>query len=166
MKNILVIDQATINTAYTVITLEDKKPVYKLASLVKLHGSREVRFRMLELFNILCNLIEEYNIDTLVIEEVITSRSKNWSVTAVLLELKGIMMLVSAKYNLKLHVMNINKWKATAGIKSSTRDKQKSESIALALKRFPIYKDIIYDSDDVSDALNMSYSFLKIEKII
>lgn len=166
MKNILVIDQATISTAYTIISIEDNKPKYKRASHVKLHGSRDTRFRMLELFDLVCGLIEEHNIDTLVIEEVITSRSKNWSVTEVLLELKGVMMLISAKYNLKFVVMNINKWKTTAGIKSTTRDRQKAESIGLALKRFPIFKDIIIDCDDVADALNMSYSFLKIQKTI
>ena len=166
MKNILVIDQATINTAYTVISIEDGIPKWKLCSLVKLHGSKEVRFRIHHLYNILTQVIKENNIDTLVIEEVIMTKSKNWSATSVLLELRGVMELMSVQYNLKLYVMNIVNWKHTAGIKTTTRDKQKAESIKLALKRFSVYKDIIVGSDDVSDALNMSYAFLKNEKII
>ena len=62
--------------------------------------------------------------------------------------------------------MNVNYWKSKAGITSRTRNDQKLESIDLACKRWSTYKSIIAKSDDVADALNMGYAFLKDKKII
>lgn len=166
MKNILVVDQATINTAYNIIEIVNGKPKWICCSAIKIKSTENVIYRINELYNRLSEIIDEYNIDTLVLEEVPVSRKTNLNVSIVLLKLLGIMELLACRKKIKVEIMNVAFWKNTSGIKSKTRAEQKKESIQLALKRFPAYKTIVFDSDDCSDALNMGYAFLKSKKII
>ena len=155
---ILVIDQATINTSYNIIDVTDNKPTWLCASVIAIRKGNTAE-RMAELRDRLQELIEEYEITDLVVEDLQYSRKVNISVTVVLCKLLGVMELLAVDNNLTIHIMNIIKWKSSCGIKSKTRDEQKRESIALALKRFPAYSDIIFKSDDVADALNMGPSY-------
>lgn len=166
MKRILVIDQATIKTSYNIIEIVNGKPKWICCSVIKIKTTDDVIHRINELYDKLSDIIDEYNIDTLVLEEVPVSRKTNLNVSIVLLKLLGIMELLACRKKIKVEIMNVAFWKNTSGIKSRTRAEQKKESIQLALKRFPAYKSIIVDSDDCSDALNMGYAFLKNKKII
>lgn len=165
MERVLVVDQATINTAYNIIELKDNKPSWICCSMLKLDGKDAID-RMKQLYEFLSNLIEEYNIDTVVFEEVPVSRKTNLNTTVVLLKLLGIMELLARQKKITTYIMNVNYWKSKAGIKSRTRNSQKLESIELACKRWSAYKSIVAKSDDVADALNMGYAFLKDKKII
>ena len=166
MKRILVIDQATIKTSYNIIEIVNGKPKWVCCSVIKIKTTNDVIHRINELYDKLSDIIDEYDIDTLVLEEVPVSRKTNLNVSIVLLKLLGIMELLACRKKIKVEIMNIAYWKNTCGIKCRTRAEQKKESIQLALKRFPAYKSIIIDSDDCSDALNMGYAFLKNKKII
>ncbi len=166
MKRVLVIDQATIKTSYNIIEIVNGKPKWICCSVIKIKTTDNVIHRINELYDKLSDIIDEYNIDTLVLEEVPVSRKTNLNVSIVLLKLLGIMELLACRKKIKVEIMNVAFWKNTSGIKSRTRAEQKKESIQLALKRFPAYKSIIVDSDDCSDALNMGYAFLKNKKII
>lgn len=165
MERILVVDQATINTAYNIIELKEGKPSWVCCSMIKLDGKDAIG-RMKQLYDFLSNVIDEYGIDTVVFEEVPVSRKTNLNTTVVLLKLLGIMELLACQKQIEVHIMNVNYWKSKAGITSRTRNDQKLESIDLACKRWSTYKSIIAKSDDVADALNMGYAFLKDKKII
>ncbi len=164
MKRVLVIDQATIKTAFNVIDLTGDSPVWVCCSMIKLDG--DTNSRISQLYDFINNVVDEYDIDTLVLEEVPVSRKTNLNVTVVLLKLLGVMELLGTQRKLSVHIMNVNAWKKSAGIVTRTRASQKTESIALAIKRWKSYADIIKKSDDVSDALNMGYAFLKQQKIL
>lgn len=166
MKRILVIDQATINTSYNVIEIENGVPRWLCCSMVKIKSKKDTMERINELYTKIGDIVEEYDIDTLVLEEVPVQRRGNIRTTVVLIKLLGIMELLAVRMGLQLKVMNVLHWKNLAGIKTKTRADQKAESITLALKRWKAYKEIIARSDDVADALNMGYAFLKHEKII
>ena len=57
-------------------------------------------------------------------------------------------------------MLNVIHWKNVAGITAKGRALQKTESIKIAMKRWKAYQQIIQESDDVADTLNMSYAFL------
>lgn len=162
---ILVIDQATIHTSYNIIDVTDKKPTWLCASVISIRKGNAVE-RMVELRNRLQELIEEYSITDMVIEDLNWSRKVNANTTIVLCKLLGMMEVLAVDNKINVHIMNIIKWKRDAGILTRTRDEQKKESIKLALKRFPDYKAIILKSDDVGDALNMGIAFLRQEEIL
>lgn len=165
MNRILVVDQATINTAYNIIELKDNKPSWVCCSMLKLDGKDAID-RMKQLYEYLEDIIDEYEVDTVVFEEVPVSRKTNLNTTVVLLKLLGIMELLARQKHLDTYIMNVNYWKSKAGIKGRNRAAQKLESIELACKRWLAYKSIIAKSDDVADSLNMGYAFLKDQKII
>ena len=166
MRNILVVDQSTNKTAYNIISIVNNKPVWKCCSMVVLDAKLDSIQRSNELYNFLSEMIDEYNIDTLVLEDVPVSRKTNLNVSVVLLKLLGIMELLAEQKGIKKEIMNVAFWKNKANIKSKTRTEQKKESIQLALSRWQNYATIISKSDDVADALNMGYAFLRFKNII
>ncbi len=166
MKRILVVDQATINTSYNVIEIVDEEPKWICCSVIKIKSTKNTMDRVNELYSRLAEIIEEYNIDTLVLEEVPVSRRTNLNTTVVLLKLLGILELLGVRMGINVEIMNVAFWKNLAGIRSKNRTDQKADSIKLALGRWKAYQEIIAHSDDVADALNMGYAFLKYKKII
>lgn len=159
---ILVVDQATINTAYNIIEItEDKKVKWICCSMIKIRQTEDTMFRINSLYEGLAEIIDEYNIDLMVLEEVPVSRRTNLHTTVVLLKLLGVLELLAVRKNIQVEIMNVNFWKKKAGITTRTRAEQKKQSIQLALGRWKAYRDILVDNDDVADALNMGYAFLK-----
>ncbi len=159
---ILVVDQATINTAYNIIEIDDNKKVkWICCSMIKIKSTEDTIKRIKDLYDGLSDIIDEYNIDKIVLEEVPVSRKTNLHTTVVLLKLLGIMEFLAINKNIKIEIMNVNAWKKKAGIVSRTRAEQKKESIQLALSRWKPYREILTNNDDVADSLNMGYAFLK-----
>lgn len=166
MNRVLVIDQATINTAYTIVDVE-KSPQWLCCSVLKIsRKNKNPVVRMVELYDKISEVIDKYNINTLVVEEVPLSRKTNLNTTVVLLKLLALMEVLAIRKNINIEILNVNNWKFLAKIKKATREHQKQHSIVLAMERWPVFKEIIIDSDDVADCLNMSYAYLKkIKKI-
>lgn len=156
--NILIIDQATINTSYTIISIRDGVPSWVECSKILL-PQIEYQDRIMELYNKVGTLIDENAIEILVLEQV-PPIVQNFHTTSVLLKLMGTLELLCKQKGVECVMMNVVHWKHIAGITSKGRALQKRESIALAWDRWKPYQDIIKGSDDVADALNMSYAFL------
>lgn len=156
--NILVIDQATLKTSYTIISVRNKEPYWVECSKISLQAI-DYQDRILELYDKISLLVQEYKIDVLVIEQVPPVIS-NFHTTSVLLKLVGVLELLCKQHKVECIPMNILHWKNVAGIKAKGRALQKRESISLAWDRWVAYREIIKDSDDVADALNMSYAYL------
>lgn len=162
---VLVIDQATINTSYNVIEVKNGKPQWLIASKISIRKGNSTQ-RMIEVRNRMQDVIDEYKITHLVVEDLNWSRKVNLNVTTVLCKMLGMLEILAEENNVEIVIMNILEWKSKAGIKSKTRDAQKAESIRLALRRFPTYAKIICKSDDVADALNMGIAFLVQKNIL
>ena len=156
--NVLVIDQATVKTSYTIIAIRNGEPNWIECSKLLLQ-SLDYQERIAELYDRVDILIKEYKIDVLVIEQVPPVIS-NFHTTSVLLKLVGVLELLCKQHKIECVSMNIIHWKSVAGIKAKGRALQKRESISLAWDRWVAYQEIIKDSDDVADALNMSYAYL------
>lgn len=166
MNRILIVDQATINTAYTVCDVSGD-PTWICCSILKIsRKNKNAVVRMIELYDKLAEVIDEYNIDTLVVEAVPLSRKSDLNVTTVLVKLLGMMEMLAIRKNIDIEIMNVINWKFLAGIKKAKREQQKQHSIVLAMERWAAFKEIIVNSDDVADCLNMSYAFLKKHKKI
>lgn len=165
MRRALVIDQATQLTAYNIIEFNESAVNWLCCSKLRIRDGNSTQ-RSCELYSRISDLIDEYHITDLVVEEVPISRKMNLHVTEVLLKLLGMFEMLAVFKQIDIHVMNVIKWKHDAGITSKTRKEQKAESVKLALKRFPAYKDIVCQSDDVADSLNMGIAFLKQIKIL
>lgn len=164
---ILVVDQATQNVGACIIDASAAKPKWVLATTFKLKGKNAIE-RIAQLKETLECKINEYNIDTLVLEEVPLQRKTNINTTAVLLKTLGVLEVMGHQLGLSVDIMNVNHWKSVAGITAKNRDGQKAESVQLALKRFPGYADLILDGgkDDLADALNISVAYTIDKKLI
>ena len=156
--NILFIDQSTINTSYTIVNIRDGKPAWIECSKMTLKFA-DYQDRIYELYSKVDLLIDEFNIDILVLEQVPPVVS-NFHTTAVLLKLLGTLELLAKQKNIECCLMNIIHWKSVAGISAKGRALQKRESIRVAWDRWVAYREIIKNSDDVADVLNMSYAYL------
>lgn len=164
MNRILVLDQATQKTGYNIIDVSNGSPMWLCCSQLTVKGG--MAERLSQIYDRVSDIIDEFDIDTVVLEEVAASRRTNINVTVALLKLLGVMELLCFQKGVDMHIMNVNYWKSKAGIKSRTRESQKLESIELARQRWTTYKEMIAKSDDVADSLNMGYAFLKDKKII
>ncbi len=131
MKRILVIDQATIKTAYNIIEIDCGKPKWICCSVIKIKTTDNVIHRINELYNKLSEIIDEYNIDTLVLEEVPVSRKTNLNVSIVLLKLLGAMELLACRKNINVEIMNVALWKNTSGEVPVSRKTNLNVSIVL-----------------------------------
>lgn len=163
-NRILVVDQATQLVGACVIDLSSGKPKWIMANVIKIRGKNLIE-RIANLYEILSNLIDEFEIDTLVLEEVSLGRKTNIQTTAALLKCIGVCEVLGFQKGLRVEIMNVNHWKSVAGITSRNRDGQKAESIQLALKRWPMYADLM-NGDDLPDCLNCSLAFLIDMKVI
>lgn len=159
MSKILFIDQASNNVGLTIVDVSSGKPKWVLASLVKMKGKDPIT-RTAQLYHKAKELIEEYGITILVLEEVPLMRKTNINTTAVLLKVSAIMEFLGLEHCERVDIMNVLRWKNLAGIKTSTREAQKMNSISLAMNRWPDYKELIANSDDIADVLNMSLAWL------
>ncbi|MGL5717180.1 MAG: crossover junction endodeoxyribonuclease RuvC [Cetobacterium sp.] len=166
-NRILVVDQATQSVGACVVDVSSGKPKWIMANVIKIKGKSLIE-RIANLYEILFNLIDEFEIDTLVLEEVSLGRKTNIQTTAALLKCIGVCEVLGFQKGLRVEVMNVNHWKSVAGITAKNREGQKAESIQLALKRWPMYADLILkdSKDDLGDALNMSIAILIDMKIL
>lgn len=160
-KKILVIDQATKNIGYNIIEIADGKIRWVECKVVKIKGSVTIG-RICDVMKLVMDIHKAHNLTDIVLEDVPLERKTNVKTMVVLLKLLGCLEAVSYKIGISTHIMNVNHWKALAGIKSRSRDLQKSESVRLSLGRWPQYtEEITSNGDDVPDALNMGYAWLK-----
>lgn len=160
-RKVLVIDQATKNVGYNIINIADGKISWVDCKVAKFKGA-DTTGRICDVMKMLIDIHREHSLTDLVLEDVPLERKTNVKTMVVLLKLLGCLEATSFRLGIKTHVMNVNRWKALAGIKSRTRDLQKSESTVLALGRWPQYTEaILSNGDDVPDSLNMGYAWLK-----
>lgn len=163
---VLVLDQATQYSAYCIVEVGENGVKYLAASTFSLKGG--TISRILDCCKLIKKLINEYNVDKVVLEEVSIGRKTNLDTTVVLIKLLGCIEMTCCHSEKEVIIMNVAHWKKLAGIKSRTREDQKKESIMLALKRWKPYSNIISGThgDDIADCLNMSYAFLRKENIL
>lgn len=159
-RRVLVIDQATKNIGYNIIEIKDNKIKWIECKVAKIKGDVTIG-RICDVMKLIMDIHKEFNLTDIVFEDVPLERKTNVKTMIVLLKLLGCLEATAWRLGLKSYIMNVNHWKALAGIKSRTRDLQKSESMQLALKRWVQYADVILSNgDDVADSLNMGYSWL------
>ncbi|MGL4970702.1 MAG: crossover junction endodeoxyribonuclease RuvC, partial [Cetobacterium sp.] len=160
MRKVLVIDQATLNLGYNIIEIDENKIRWVECDILKIRGSITVG-RICQVMKFVIQTIKTHNITDLVLEDVPLDRKTNIKTMVVLLKLLGCLEAVAFNIGIECHIMNVKNWKALAGIRSRTRDLQKSESIQLSLKRWSQYsKAITSNGDDVSDSLNIGLAWL------
>lgn len=166
MRKVLVIDQATKNIGYNIIEISDVKVKWVACEVLKVRGENTIG-RICQVMKTVIGIIREHGITDLVLEDVPLERKTNVTTMVVLLKLLGCLEAVAFNLGVKTHIMNVKNWKALAGIKSRTRDLQKSESIQLALLRWSQYANAITSNgDDVADALNIGLAWLIKEKYV
>ncbi|MGL6023765.1 MAG: hypothetical protein ACRCZ9_08490 [Fusobacteriaceae bacterium] len=160
MRRVLVIDQATQNLGYNIIEIKDSSIRWIDCKGFKVRGSVTAG-RMCLVMKKIIALCKEFQITDIVLEDVPLDRKTNIKTMVVLIKLLGCIEALAFNLAIPCEIMNVKNWKSLAGIKSRTRDLQKSESIEIALKRWSQYtSEIVANSDDVADSLMMGYAWL------
>lgn len=144
-RRLLALDQATHLTGWAIFYNGQlsKCGVYKAT------GNTEIQ-RDNQLKNWLLEMIEQWKINIVAIEDTQPNEKHGINTTLTLARLQGILMSTLEENNIEYIVCNINKWRAHSGVKGKNRKEQKASMQAIVKKQYGI--DV---TDDCADAIGI-----------
>lgn len=150
---ILSIDQSTTNVGYCIFDNQE----YIESNVIKVHKSNEKKQNEYDFvnksFQIIINLINTYNPDILVLEEVFAGKSS--SVLKQLATLKGMVLGYCYSIQLETCVVYPTQWKSFIKINGG-RSKEKQDVINYFQNKY----NIEIKKDDESDAIGIGYYYI------
>lgn len=150
---ILSLDQSTTNVGYCIFNNQE----YVESNVIKVHKSNEKKQNEYDFvnksFQIIVNLINTYNPDVLVLEEVFSGKSS--SVLKQLATLKGMVLGYCYSIQLETCVVYPTQWKSFIRV-SGGRSKEKQDVLNFFEQKY----NIIINKDDESDAIGIGYYFI------
>jgi Holliday junction resolvasome RuvABC endonuclease subunit len=142
---ILALDQATVNTAYSVWVNSKLITHGKVTADEKIKDYR----RSLQMVDLVMKKVEEYKPDLVVLEGAFSNG--NIKTFGMLSCLRGMTMERLKDEGYKFEIVEPVIWKSFAKIKGK-RPEQKKQSIALAERIFGLE---LFDDDDIADSINI-----------
>ena len=142
---ILALDQATVNTAYSVWVNSKLITHDKVTADEKIKDYR----RSLQMVDLVMKKVEEYKPDLVVLEGAFSNG--NIKTFGMLSCLRGMTMERLKDEGYKFEIVEPVTWKSFAKIKGK-RPEQKKQSIALAERIFGLE---LFDDDDIADSINI-----------
>ena len=140
-NRIIALDNATHITGWAVFDNN------KLVSYGKYTTkSSETSDRILEMGDWLINLLEQWEPNTIILEDI--QQQNNVSTFKVLAKLQGVLEYINKKHNIEYYIISPSTWKSNAGVKGKSRIDQK-KSAQLIVQQ--IYN--IQATQDESDAI-------------
>lgn len=161
MKNILALDASTKRTGWASLVGEDVQfgVISSAASAV------EKRIGIMR--DEIINVIKQYNIDTIIMEEV-RINDLNTRTSKVLAWLQGCIAVAVYEYNknIKIEYIGPSSWRSVLGIQGYRikRDEQKKKDIEYANKAFNL--NLTSYQDDEADALCILSAYTKNSSIL
>lgn len=108
--------------------------------------SSETSDRILEMGDWLSNLLEQWEPDTIILEDI--QQQNNVSTFKVLAKLQGVLEYISKKYNIEYYIIPPSTWKSNAGVKGKSRVDQKKSAQLIVQQLYNIQA-----TQDESDAI-------------
>lgn len=131
LKRIIALDNATHITGWAIF--DDIKLVSYGKYTVK---SEETSDRILEMGDWLVNLLQQWEPDTIVLEDI--QQQSNVSTFKVLAKLQGVLEYISKKNNADYYIIPPATWKSNAGVKGKSRADQKKSAQLIVQKLYNI----------------------------
>lgn len=168
---ILGLDCATKKTGYSIFNNNQL-----VASGVLVTSSKETKDRIEELFFAIRNIISEYNIEVIILEDVPVNSHSNLKVGKDLATLQGVVLGICFENNIGYYLYNPSAWRSIIGTYDGTRDgmkreiqKQKAVDIANQLYGLSLnYRktDTIKEmsDDDQAEAILIATAYIKESK--
>ena len=120
-NRIIALDNATHITGWAVFDNN------KLVSYGKYTTkSSETSDRILEMGDWLINLLEQWEPNTIILEDI--QQQNNVSTFKVLAKLQGVLEYINKKHNIEYYIISPSTWKSNAGVKGKSRTDQKKSA--------------------------------------
>lgn len=142
---ILALDQATVNTAYSVWVNSKLITHGKVTADEKIKDYR----RSLQMVDLIMQKVNEYKPDMIILEDAFSNG--NNKTFGMLSCLRGMSMERFKIEGYQFDIVTPATWKSFAKIKGK-RPEQKEQSVALAEKIFGLE---LFDDDDIADSINI-----------
>ena len=144
LNNILALDQASRTSGYAIFQ-EDKL----IASGTFIYDDDNFSLRLVKIRNKVISLIEQYNINQILLEDIqLQGQTNNVETYRKLAEVRGVLSELACEMKIPHEIIHSQTWKSTLGIKGRDRATQKRNA--------QIYVAQTYNkkvSQDESDAI-------------
>ena len=155
MSNILALDQASRTSGFAIFQ-EDQL----IASGTFTYDDDDFSLRLVKIRNKVTSLIEQYNINKILLEDIqLQGQTNNVSTYRALAEVLGVLEELAREKNIPHVIVHSQSWKSTLGIKGRDRATQKRNAQAFVATTFN--KKV---SQDESDAICIGAHYIKDNK--
>ena len=155
MTNILALDQASRTSGYAIF-----QEGRLIASGTFTYEDSDFSLRLVKIRNKVISLIEEYNINKILLEDIqLQGQTNNVTTYKALAEVLGVLEELAREYNIPHELVHSQSWKSTLGIKGRDRATQKRNA--------QLYIAEVYGlkvSQDQSDAICIGTHYIKTTK--
>ena len=155
MTNILALDQASRTSGYAIF-----QEGRLIASGTFTYEDSDFSLRLVKIRNKVISLIEEYNINKILLEDIqLQGQTNNVTTYKSLAEVLGVLEELAREYNIPHELVHSQSWKSTLGIKGRDRATQKRNA--------QLYIAEVYGlkvSQDQSDAICIGTHYIKTTK--
>ena len=154
-NNILALDQASRCSGYAVF--QEGRLV---ASGTFTYDDSDFSLRLVKIRNKVISLIEEYNINKILLEDIqLQGQTNNVTTYKALAEVLGVLEEVAREYNIPHELVHSQTWKSTLGIKGRDRATQKRNAQAFITEVYGLKV-----SQDQSDAICIGTHYINSTK--
>ena len=152
MNNILALDQASRTSGWAVFQNDQL-----IASGTFTFDDDFIPKRLVKIRNKVISLINQYNIDKVVLEDIqLQEQINNVSTYKVLAEVLGVLEELCSELKIPHEIVHSQTWKSTLGIKGRERATQKRNAQAFVEKLYSIKA-----SQDESDAICIGTHYIR-----
>lgn len=155
MNNILALDQASRTSGYAVFQEEQL-----VASGTFTYDDNDFSLRLVKIRNKVISLIEQYDINKILLEDIqLQGQTNNVTTYKALAEVLGVLEELSRERKIPHELVHSQTWKSTLGIKGRDRATQKRNAQAFVIA---IYGKKV--SQDESDAICIGTHYINSTK--
>lgn len=152
MNNILALDQASRTSGWAVFQNDQL-----IASGTFTFDDDFIPKRLVKIRNKVISLIDQYNIDKIILEDIqLQEQINNVSTYKVLAEVLGVLEELCSELKIPHEIVHSQTWKSTLGIKGRERATQKRNAQAFVEKLYSIKA-----SQDESDAICIGTHYIR-----
>lgn len=155
MNNILALDQASRTSGYAIFQ-EDQL----VASGTFTYEDDDFSLRLVKIRNKVISLIDQYNINKILLEDIqLQGQTNNVETYRKLAEVRGVLSELACEMNIPHEIIHSQTWKSTLDIKGRDRATQKRNAQAFVATAYG--KKV---SQDESDAICIGTHYIKSNK--
>lgn len=155
MFNILALDQASRTSGFAVF--QEGKLIDQGTFTF---DDDDFALRLVKIRNKVISLIEQYNINKILLEDIqLQGQTNNVETYRKLAEVRGVLSELACEMKIPHEIIHSQSWKSTLGIKGRDRNTQKRNAQAFVASTYGLHV-----SQDASDAICIGAHYIKTQK--